>query len=165
MIYRCNERCCVPERCCPNRFTPSPTTIVPLPPATNFSAFASNTQQTTLNLEVGGTNIPLPNHQYIPTGFFMNDDNTQLIVVNAGVYSIQYGIHLTTPLLVGSRVMQDNVPIAPSILGPALDDDFSTQFIVTLPANTTLSLQLFGLNGVAVLRAGVGAFLSVIRLQ
>jgi hypothetical protein len=43
-------------------------------------------------------------------------------------------------------------------------DSFSAEIIVNLPANSTITLELFGFVGFVSLQAGAGASLTIIRL-
>ena len=64
-----------------------------------------------------------------------------------------------------SRVLLNNTPMAGTIDAPEVaTGQFSATRINTLTAGDTLELPLFGLLGTAVLPAGTGASLVVIRL-
>lgn len=168
MIYRCCKNCCIPERCCQCTTTQCQSTIihnVTGPNVTAQSAFMANTSQDTINVVLNGTPIPLPDSQHIPLGFTTNVANTHLTVANAGLYLIQYGINLNDDYTVGSRVLLNDTPISPSILGPISNSNFTTQFITILPSDAVLQLQLFGLTSAVGFADGVGAYLTVIRLN
>jgi hypothetical protein len=139
--------------------------IVEPPLPTTFSAYAANTIASTIDVEVTGTAIPLPNFQYLPNGFFISDDNTELIVVNGGVYAVQYGVYLDDDYTVGVRILLDGVEVAQSVLSPIDRSIHTLQFTTFLPQNSRLTLQLFGVDTDVALASGVGAFLSVIKLQ
>lgn len=125
---------------------------------------AQNTAAAAIAVIVGGTAVPLPNDQIL-NRFTVNAANTIFTVPVTGTYLITYTIKTTAALLMSSRVLLNNAPMAGTIDAPAVaTGQFSATRINTLTAGDTLELQLFGLLGTAVLQAGTGASLVVIRL-
>ena len=116
---------------------------------------------------VGGTTISLPNDQNLSADITANAANTVFTVAPAGRYYISYHINLTAGLLVSSRVLINGTPFTSSIIAPVASlANFNNSFIVTLAADSTIQLQLFGLLGAATLLGGsVGAALNIIRLS
>ncbi|WP_432681454.1 BclA C-terminal domain-containing protein [Bacillus velezensis] len=134
---------------------------------TATSGYASNTGGGVVAVIAGGTTIPLPNEQNLSADITANAANTIFTVAPAGRYYISYHINLTAGLLVSSRILINGTPPASSIIAPVASlANFNNSFIVTLPAGSTIQLQLFGLLGAATLLGGsVGAALNIIRLS
>lgn len=134
---------------------------------TATSGYASNTGGGVVAVIVGGTAISLPNEQNLSADITANAANTIFTVAPAGRYYISYHINLTAGLLVSSRILINGTPPASSIIAPVASlANFNNSFIVTLPAGSTIQLQLFGLLGAATLLGGsVGAALNIIRLS
>ncbi|WP_426616706.1 BclA C-terminal domain-containing protein [Bacillus velezensis] len=134
---------------------------------TATSGYASNTGGGVVAVIVGGTTISLPNEQNLSADITVNAANTVFTVTPAGRYYISYHINLTAGLLVSSRILINGTPPASSIIAPVASlANFNNSFIVTLPAGSTIQLQLFGLLGAATLLGGsVGAALNIIRLS
>ncbi|MCZ4248331.1 collagen-like protein [Bacillus amyloliquefaciens] len=134
---------------------------------TATSGFASNTGGGIVAVVVGGTTISLPNDQNLSADITANAANTVFTVAPAGRYYISYQINLTAGLLVSSRVLINGTPFTSSIIAPVASlANFNNSFIVTLAADSTIQLQLFGLLGAATLLGGsVGAALNIIRLS
>ncbi|WPF77754.1 BclA C-terminal domain-containing protein [Bacillus velezensis] len=134
---------------------------------TATSGYASNTGGGVVAVIIGGTTISLPNEQNLSADITANAANTIFTVAPAGRYYISYHINLTAGLLVSSRILINGTPPASSIIAPVASlANFNNSFIVTLPAGSTIQLQLFGLLGAATLLGGsVGAALNIIRLS
>ncbi|MEL4010341.1 collagen-like protein [Bacillus velezensis] len=134
---------------------------------TATSGYASNTGGGVVAVIAGGTTISLPNEQNLSADITANAANTIFTVAPAGRYYISYQINLTAGLLVSSRILINGTPPASSIIAPVASlANFNNSFIVTLPAGSTIQLQLFGLLGAATLLGGsVGAALNIIRLS
>jgi hypothetical protein len=125
--------------------------------------FAANTGGGPIDVVLGGTQIPLPNLQNLDD-FVPNGTNTEFEVPETGKYYISYEINLTLGVLVGSRVTVNGSSIPASEISPILATEYRASFITDLVAGDTISLELFGLLGAAILRSGVGNSLTVIRL-
>ncbi|WP_444544038.1 BclA C-terminal domain-containing protein, partial [Paenibacillus marchantiophytorum] len=131
---------------------------------TDNSAFAANTSGTLL-VVLGGLNIPLPNNQNIGSGITINGANTTFTLTNAGRYYISYKINATAAVLAQSRVLLNGVSVPASVNTPALSaTGFLGDFIITVPAASTIILQMFGLIATVVL-APPGATINIIRLS
>ena len=132
------------------------------------SAFAANTQGSSVLVALGGTPIALPNAQLLSPDITVNAGNTVFTVVTPGTYQISYHVNTTAALLMGTRLVINGTNSVPSTINPALSiSNFENQIKVTLPANSTISLQLFtAIVGTAVLvSGGAGASLTIIRLD
>ncbi|HQA47757.1 MAG TPA: collagen-like protein, partial [Bacillota bacterium] len=74
-------------------------------------------------------------------------------------------VNLTLGILLGARLVINGAPNTASTINPVLVlDSFSAEIIVNLPANSTITLELFGFVGFVSLQAGAGASLTIIRL-
>ena len=132
------------------------------------SAFAANTQGSSVLVALGGTPIALPNAQLLSPDITVNAGNTVFTVVTPGTYQISYHVNTTAALLMGTRLVINGTNSVPSTINPALSiSNFENQIKVTLSANSTISLQLFtSIAGTAVLvSGGAGASLTIIRLD
>ena len=132
------------------------------------SAFAANTQGSSVLVALGGTPIALPNAQLLSPDITVNAGNTVFTVVTPGTYQISYHVNTTAALLMGTRLVINGTNSVPSTINPALSiSNFENQIKVTLPANSTISLQLFtAIVGTAVpVSGGAGASLTIIRLD
>ena len=131
------------------------------------SAFAANTQGSSVLVALGGTPIALPNAQLLSPDITVNAGNTVFTVATPGTYQISYHVNTTAALLMGTRLVINGTNSVPSTINPALSvSNFENQIKVTLPANSTISLQLFtSIVGTAVLvSGGAGASLTIVRL-
>ena len=133
------------------------------------AAFAANTQGSTIAVAVGGTPIALPNAQVLPSGITANSGNTVFTVAEAGTYQISYHVNTTLALLMGTRLVINGANSIPSTIAPVVSTSrFENQIKVTLPANSTIILQMYSiaLAGAAILvGSGAGASLTIIRLE
>ena len=132
------------------------------------SAFAANTQGSSVLVALGGTPIALPNAQLLSPDITVNAGNTVFTVAAPGTYQISYHVNTTAALLMGTRLVINGTNSVPSTINPALSiSSFENQIKVTLPANSTISLQLFtSIVGTAVLvSGGAGASLTIVRLD
>lgn len=132
------------------------------------SAFAANTQGSSVLVALGGTPIALPNAQLLSPDITVNAGNTVFTVVTPGTYQISYHVNTTAALLMGTRLVINGTNSVPSTINPAIStSSFENQIKVTLPANSTISLQLFTtIVGTAILvGGGAGASLTIIRLD
>ncbi len=139
------------------------------PNPTATAAFAANTAGTSLSVALGGTPIPLPSAQVLSADITPNAGNTVFTVATAGRYRISYHVNTTAALLMGSRLVINGVNNTASTIAPALSvSSFENEIEVDLPANATISLQLYPLlaAGIAVLiSGGAGASLMIVRLS
>lgn len=120
-------------------------------------------------MALGGTPIPLPSAQVFSADITPNAGNTVFTVVTAGRYRISYHVNTTAALLMGSRLVINGVNNTASTIAPVLSvSSYENEIEVNLPANSTISLQLYPivLAGVAVLiSGGAGASLMIVRLS
>ncbi len=131
------------------------------------SAYAANTSGSTVGVILGGTPVPLPNSQVLPAGITPNAANTIFTVAAPGLYRISYTINTTATLGAGSRLIINGTPNMASTLTPGLSTSrFANEILVNLPANSTVSLELYGLIAAAILLPNAsGASLQIVRLS
>ena len=133
---------------------------------TATSAFAANTGGATIAVVLGGTNIPLPDTQNISADIIPSGGNTVFTVQTAGRYYLSYQINTTAGLLATARIVTNGAAVPSTVVGGLVNlSNYKGESIVTLAAGSTISLQLFGLLGAAVLTTGAGATLTIIRLS
>ena len=139
------------------------------PNPTATAGFAANTAGTSLTVALGGTPIPLPNAQLLSADITPNAGNTVFTVATAGRYRISYHVNTTAALLMGSRLVINGANNTASTIVPVLSvSNYENEIEVSLPANSTISLQLYPivLAGLAVLiSGGAGASLMIVRLS
>ncbi|MCI9222744.1 MAG: collagen-like protein [Oscillospiraceae bacterium] len=139
------------------------------PNPTAAAGFAANTQGSSVLVSLGGSPIPLPDDQLLSPGITANAGNTTFTVASAGTYQISYHVNTTLALLMGTRLVINGVNNVPSTIAPvAATTSFENQIKVALPANSTITLQMYpiALAGTAILvGSGAGASLTIIRLE
>jgi type II secretory pathway component PulL len=112
---------------------------------------------------VAGTSVPLPDAQVLPDDFAMDGTNTTLTITNAGTYRLSYRINITAAAALSSRLQLNGTPVAASVItAPPSRDSFAAEVVMTVPANSTLSLELYGLDASPTLQA---ATLAAVRLS
>lgn len=134
---------------------------------TSTTAFAVNTSGTTINVAVGGVLVPLPNNQVLPAGFAVDSANQVFTISVPGRYRISYQVNVTAALIMGTRILLNGTAITQSTVNALIGvSSFSNEFLIDLSEDDTISLQLFGLAGVAtLLNNSVGASLMIMRLS
>ena len=139
------------------------------PNPTATAAFAANTQGSTILVALGGSPIPLPNAQVLSPDITANAGNTVFTVATAGTYQISYRVNTTLSLLMGTRLVINGANNTSSTIAPVVSTShFENQIKVTLPANSTITLQMYpaAVAGTAILvGGGAGASLTIIRLD
>ena len=122
-----------------------------------------------MTVALGGIPIPLPNAQVFSADIAANAGNTVFTVATAGRYRISYHVNTTAALLMGSRLVINGANNTASTIVPVLSvSNYENEIEVSLPANSTISLQLYPivLAGLAVLiSGGAGASLMIVRLS
>ena len=148
---------------------PQGPTGAPGPNPTATAGYAANTQGSSILVALGGTAIPMPNAQVFSADISANAGNTVFTLATAGTYQISYHVNTTLSLLMGTRLVINGVNNTASTIAPVLSTShFENQIKVTLPAGSTVTLQLYpaALAGAAVLVGnGAGASLTIIRLS
>ena len=146
---------------------PTGPTGAPGPNPSLTAGFAANTIGTILNTLLGPATVPLPNNQVFSADIVPNGGSTVFTVNTAGRYRVSYHVNTTLALLLGTRLVINGSPFTPSVITPALNaSSFKNEVVVDLTAGSTVSLELFGLLGVAtLLGSGTGASLMIIRLS
>jgi len=127
--------------------------------------YAASNQSAALTVVAAGTVVPLPDLQSLDS-FIPNANSTAFTVPEKGRYLISYRISTTTNLLLSAGVYLNNILVPASLVTPSLaGNEFETSFIVRLKEGDQLSLVILGYNGAVTLDAGVGAFLTAVRLD
>ena len=134
---------------------------------TSTTAFAANTSGTAVTVLAGGTPVPLPNAQILPADITVDGTNTTFTVNTTGRYRISYYVNTTAALALSTRILINGAPNTASTVAPLLSlSSFSNEIIIDLIATNTVTLQLFGLAGVAtLLNNAAGASLMIMRLS
>lgn len=132
---------------------------------TQISSYAANTTGAAFTVILGGTNIALPNSQ-LSSGITVGGGNTVFTVPNTGRYYISYNVYTTAALLVGTRLLINGTADTASTIPPVVSTSkFTSDVILNLTGGSTISLQFFGLIGLAtLLTGGTGANLTIIQL-
>lgn len=125
---------------------------------------ASNTTGGTVNVVLGGTDVPLPNAQSLD-GFTANGTNTSFTVPETGTYLVSYRVNPTLAVAMTSQVLRNGAAIPGSVLSPVATTEYAATFITPLTAGDTLTLRLSGVIAAVVLQGGSGASLTVVRLS
>ncbi|RAS73906.1 BclA C-terminal domain-containing protein [Priestia endophytica] len=133
---------------------------------TATSLNAVNTGGSVYAVVLGETNIALPTRN-IGGGITANAGNTVFTVPTTGRYYITYQVNITAALLVSTRLVINGAGNLASTIAPVVGlTSFNNDVIVPLNAGSTISLQFFGLIGLATLIAGgAGATLTIIRVE
>jgi hypothetical protein len=116
---------------------------------------------------LAGTSVPLPNSQILPADITVDGTNTIFTVNTTGRYRISYYVNTTAALALSTRLIIGGTPNTASTVAPVLSlSSFSNEILIDLTAGTTVTLQLFGLLGTAILLGGsAGASLMIARLS
>lgn len=134
---------------------------------TDTTAFAANTSGSIISVVVAGTVVTLPDSQVLPAGITANGTNDTFTVGVAGRYRLSYQVNTTAALIMGTRLLINGTANTASTVLPILSlSNFSNEILLDITAGTTVSLQLFGLLGTAVLLgSSAGASLMIMRLS
>lgn len=125
--------------------------VVPTPGA--YAGYTGNTSGSAISILLGGTSIPLPNGQNLGAGITAGGGNTTFTVASAGRYRLSYQLWLTSPLLVSCRLTVNGSAVPGTVIAPVVSaTDFFAEVIAFLPAGSVISLQLYGLLGIATLQ-------------
>lgn len=137
------------------------------PNPTVTAGFAANTSGATITVLGGGTAIPLPNAQLLSADITVNGANTIFTINTAGRYRLSYYVNTTAALLLGTRLVINGSANTVSTISPTLSvSSFSNEIIIDLAVGATVTLQLYGLLGAAVLLgSSAGASLMIIRIN
>lgn len=139
------------------------------PAFTATNGFAANTVGSLITVLVAGTSVPLPSSQIFSPGISINGANTEITVTNFGRYRISYHLNATAALLLGTRLLiNGSVNTATRILPVISVSNFSAEIEIDLPANSTISLQMFApllVGAATLLNNACGASLTIIRLS
>ena len=92
----------------------------------------------------GLTSAFAANTQVLPAGVTTNSGNTVFTVAEAGTYQLSYHVNTTLALLMGTRLVINGANNAASTIAPVVSaTNFENQITVNLPANSTISLQMY----------------------
>ena len=136
------------------------------PIATATSAYAANTQGTSLPLTLDGLRMPLPDNRLLSPGITINDANDSFTVKEAGRYKISYAVHITEALFTGTYLMIESTSTNYEAL-PLRESwtSFAGEILLDLEAGDDVSLWVYGVSTVTLLPQSVGAFVSMVRLS
>ena len=136
------------------------------PIATATSAYAANTQGTSLPLTLDGLRMPLPDNRLLSPGITINDANDTFTVKEAGRYKISYAVHITEALFTGTYLMIESTSTNYEAL-PLRESwtSFAGEILLDLEAGDDVSLWVYGVSTVTLLPQSVGAFVSMVRLS
>lgn len=134
---------------------------------TESSAYAANTSGSTIAVVEAGTLVPLPDAQNLSDDVTIDATDTIFTINEAGRYYISYTVNPTAAVLVGARLVINGMPNEASTVLPLVaTTSLSGEVLVTVPAGTTVSLELFGLIAVVLLPIdAAGATLSILRVE
>lgn len=138
------------------------------PPGTNTTATSAYAyaSSSVLTASPGGTTVPLPNGQILPSGITVDGTNTTFTVSTPGRYRIAYAVNTTAALALNTRIAINGTPSVASTVAPLLSlSNYSNEIIVDLAAGSTVQLQVVGLSVGLTLVDGAGATLMIIRLS
>lgn len=134
---------------------------------TATTAFAANTSGSSISVVAAGTPVPLPNNQILPPDITVDGTNTVFTINTTGRYRISYHVNTTAVLALSTRLIINGSPNTASTIAPLLSlSNFSNEILIDLTAGATVTLQLFGLLGTAILLgSAAGASLMIVRLS
>ncbi len=125
----------------------------------------SNDSGSVIAVVLGGTRVPVPNSQLLQN-MTVNGGNDTITLSVTGHYRMSYCIRLQTPLLVSSRLVINGSPFGQSTISPTGSENiFCRSTISSRSAGDTVSMELFGLLGAAVLLNSGGAELVIEKLN
>ncbi|MCL1884997.1 MAG: hypothetical protein FWF81_14720 [Defluviitaleaceae bacterium] len=134
-------------------------------PSNTYALCAQNQAGTSIAVILLGTAIPLATIGY-NNGFTANAANTQFTVENTGVYRISYKVNVTASALLSTSVYKNGTAIAALDQVAAISlTNFGCEAIVSLNQGDVLQLTFYGLLGTAILASGVGAVMTVVRIN
>lgn len=134
---------------------------------TATTAFAANLTGASITVTNPGVPVALPDAQVLPAGITVNPGNNTFTVNVTGRYRISYHVNTTVALIMGTRITINGAPITQSTVLPLISlSTFSNEILIDLTAGDAITLQLFGLAGLAILLdASAGASLMIMRLS
>lgn len=139
-----------------------------LPPPTATAGFAANTAGGLITVLVAGTNISFPSVQLLSPDITLANGNTQFTINTAGLYRVSYHVNTTAAVLLGTRLVINGGNMQSATIPPAIGlSQFNNEIEVSLPAGSTIQLQMFAplVIGAATLLGGsLGASVMIIRL-
>ncbi|WP_276485792.1 BclA C-terminal domain-containing protein [Paraflavitalea pollutisoli] len=131
------------------------------------TGYAANTSGTTLNLALLGTApVPFPNAQNLGSNISVNPAGTVFTVATAGRYRISYVVNLTAGLLSRTELVVNGATVAAGSYAAALAvNRFASEVVLTLPANSTVQLNLISALSLSLLNGGPGAYITIQRVE
>ena len=131
--------------------------------ATSAYAYATGS---TLTATPGGTPVPLPDGQILPSGVTADASDTTFTIAVAGRYRISYAVNTTVALALSTQIVINGTPNTASTVAPLLSlSNYSNEIMVDLTAGSTVQLQAVGLSVSLTLTDGAGATLMIMRLS
>lgn len=109
----------------------------------------------------------MPDSQILPSGIILNGANEVFTINTEGRYRISYHVNLTAALVMGTRILINGTNVVQSTVSSLIGlSSFSNEILIDISSGDTVSLQLFGLAGPAILLGdSVGASLMIMRLS
>jgi hypothetical protein len=116
---------------------------------------------------LGGVSVPLPNNQILPAGITADTANEVFTIDTEGRYRISYHVNVTVALIMGTRILINGTGVVQSTVSSLVGlSSFTNEILIDISSGDTVSLQLFGLTGPAILLGdSVGASLMIMRLS
>lgn len=128
-------------------------------------AYASLVGVNTINETVDGINISLPDFQ-VMSGVLVNDENNIFTIQKEGIYYISFHLNGEGSVLGFSRLILNGNTILQSVINQgASQPSQSAEIIMAFHPGDQISLQLYGIDTRVTLGIGVGASLSIYKLD
>ncbi|MEH6937441.1 hypothetical protein V7056_06185 [Bacillus sp. JJ664] len=113
-----------------------------------------------------GTDATFSSFQNIGEEITINETNDRLTVEHPGNYLIIYSVNTTTETTLSTRLLVNRRPVDATTITPVISrTQYNNQIILPLETGDTISLQLFGIVGLATLGTGAGATLTIFKLH
>lgn len=130
------------------------------------AGFAANSNGATIAVILTGTAVPFPDSQSFSHDISINQDNTVFSVQSTGRYYISYSINLVEAQMLGARLMVNGEAVKASTIEPInAMNTFRAEVMLELTEESSISLEIFGILGVAILQSGVGATITLLKLD
>jgi len=113
-----------------------------------------------------GTDVTFSSFQNIGEEITINETNDRLTVEHPGNYLIMYSVNTTTETTLSTRLLVNRRPVDATTIAPVNSrTQYNNQIILPLETGDTISLQMFGIVGLATLGTGAGATLTIFKLH
>ncbi|GGI11961.1 BclA C-terminal domain-containing protein [Gottfriedia solisilvae] len=113
-----------------------------------------------------GTDVTFSSFQNIGEEITINEANDRLTIEHPGNYFIIYSVNTTTETTLSTRLLVNRRPVDATTITPVISrTQYNNQIILPLETGDTISLQLFGIVGLATLATGAGATLTIYKIH